>query len=97
MALRLAGYRSHTEPNGENYLGVCGIGNETTVSGHDRWPIDRRQVVARRQRYDGRAVISHEGVWCDKQGTAWFLAKRVNDCFNIGVAVNWLWDRRNIE
>src|SRR5262249_40628522 len=38
-------------------LEVCGIGNETTVSGHDRWPIDRRQVVARRQRYDGRAVI----------------------------------------
>src|SRR5262249_8273196 len=51
-------------------LEVCAIGNETAVSGHDRWPIDRRQTVARRQRYDRRAVVSVESVWCNKEGAA---------------------------
>ena len=56
-----------------------------------------RPQVARRQRYDRHAVISHEAVWCHKERTAGFAAERVNDRFNLGVAVNGRCDGRNIE
>jgi len=54
---------------------VCAIGNETAVSGKDRVLKDRRQMVAHRQRYDRRAAVSHEGVWCDKEGTAGLIRR----------------------
>src|SRR6516162_5062150 len=44
-------------------LEVCAIGNETAVSGAYRCHIDRRQMVARSQRYDRRAVVKDESVW----------------------------------
>src|SRR5215470_2671053 len=78
-------------------LEVCAIGNKTAVAGEDRWPIDRRQMVPRRQRYGCRAVVSVEGIWGDKEGTAGFAAERGNDCFNLSVAVNGRCDWRNIE
>jgi hypothetical protein len=67
MALRLAGYCPHTGPNGQNCRGS--LGNKTAVSGVDRVLKDRRQMVARRQRYDRRAMVSEEIVWSAKEGT----------------------------
>src|SRR5215831_16164449 len=97
MAWRLAGYCPHSGPNGENYLGSLRHRNKTAVTGEDRWPIDRRQMVPRRQRYGCRAVVSVEGIWGDKEGTAGFAAERGNDCFNLSVAVNGRCDWHNIE
>src|SRR5215472_14296327 len=76
---------------------VCGIGNKTAVSGVDRVLKERRQMVVRRQRYDRGAVVSEEIVWSAKEGTPGFAAERVNDRFNLGVAVNGRCDRCNIE
>src|SRR6516164_5588542 len=97
MALRLAEYRSHTEPNGENYLGSLRHRKRDRRLWRRSVPHDRRQMVARSQRYDRRAVVKDESVWSAKESTPGFAAKRVNDCINLGVAVNGRCDRRNVE
>jgi len=71
MALRLAGYCPHSGPNAQNCRGSL---RHSAVSGKDRVLKDRRQMVARRQRYDRRAVVSDKTVWSTKEGTAGFAA-----------------------
>jgi hypothetical protein len=88
MALRLAGYCPIAGRTAKIVAEVCGIGNKSAVSGKDGVLKDRRQMVACRQRYDRRAVVSDESVWSDQEGAAGFAAERGNECFNLGITVN---------
>src|SRR6516162_597178 len=76
---------------------VGSVGEQATVSGKVRLPIDRRYVVSSRRRYDERAMRHHEYIRQGDKAASRLASQSADGLFDLCVSMNRRNDWRDLE